>query len=827
MPAPLTSSSLRSASPKAVHKSRSRMPRSRLTRRRGRARDGIESDDEIERVLSTDSDSDSDVSLSPDSATDSDQESASEVGILDKQANVHTPNTSHSSGAPEKGAALSGKADGTLFPTSGDWSEMVADEGLNGSADPPIIEFSDFKEANVHLTKTPLRKEKKINKKRIQPPLPTPAPKSKTPVSESAASDAVEKVDDPPQEAKDPSYHQPSHLRRPFGQSARQAYQQRLESDPSFVPKVGGFWGHDDRLMDKELRSLSGWWRGKWQGRARGRGGFPIGNGRPVLNQGEALKEENVNLPPIERTWTHDGFEEMRRKEDQRTELRAQPPVIGPPLRGAPRGRGNLIAGRAGRGGLPRGGFVNSESRAAAAAKAGRVWYAMKPELMWTKQSENFLFFESSKHRTGTAYRIQLPGSRPAVIKAPPVPAVVPNHVTVTTASMAGSDVGDPVFVVNIPNRKEEITVEETPLDDVFKVRPRLVNIEPIPLPAPSNTKSTKSASPADQPAHRSEPSTSATNRETAIRTQLEQLSLEPASTDPTQWAQTEKAVLRKPTGGDPTGEATEASSFESAPRRPSLPPIQTVYSPPPSPAYPSTYGYPTLPPGIALNLHGVPYEVATGRPVYIPPPVYNSRPIVHSHMPQQSVSYMSTPHMHPSPAVASDFTHQPPSHPHTPSGRGNSFLDPATGAPMFSFPRTSRVEIRPPGDDNSKSLQDGSIKSSSVTSPLAHTSSHPPAPPVPYSNPPSHPRIEYGYHSYGSSSDTGTLPSYASLSEVNASPNATSNPASQQPIMQYPAYQQYYYPEVPYGYAPYVDVSQTGQYEMYAPMEVHGTTYY
>lgn len=811
-----------------MHKSRSRVPRSRVTRRRGHARDGIESDDEIERVLSTDSDSDSDVSLSPDSATDSDQESGSEDGILDKPANVHTPNTSHSSGAPEKGAALSGKAEGTLFPASGDWSEMVTDEGLNGSADLPIIEFSDFKGANVHLTKTPLRKEKKTNKKRAQQPLPTPAPKSKTPVPESAASDAVEKADEQPQEANDSSDRQPSHLRRPFGQSARQAYQQRLESDPSFVPKVGGFWGHDDRLMDKELRSLSGWWRGKWQGRARGRGGFPIGNGRQGLHQSEVLREENPNLPPIERTWTHDGFEEMRRKEDQRTEHRAQSPAVGSPLRGAPRGRGNLIAGRAARGGLPRGGFVNSESRAAAAAKAGRVWYAMKPELMWTKQSENFLFFESSKHRTGAAYRIQIPGSRPAVIKAPPVPAVAPNHVTTTTASMAGSDVGDAVFVVNIPNRKEETTVKETPLDDVFKVRPRLVNVEPIPLPAPSNTKSSKPSSPPDKPTDHSELSPPATNRDTAIITQLEQLSIEPASTDPTQWAQTEKAVLRKPADGDPTGEATEASSFENAPQRPSLPPIQTVYSPPPaqpSPAYPAAYGYPTLPPGIALNLHGVPYEVATGRPVYIPPPVYNSRPIVHSHVPQRSVSYMSTPQMHPSPAVTSDFAHQPPSHPHTPSAPGNGFIDPASGVPMFSFPRTSHVEIRAPGNDKSKSLQDGSIKPSSVASPITHTSTHQHAPSASYSNPPSHPGVEYGYHSYGSSSDTGA--SYASLPEANGSPDATSNAPSQQPMMQYPAYQQYYYPEVPYGYAPYMDVSQTGQYEMYVPMEVHGTTYY
>src|SRR5260370_33404398 len=64
------------------------------------------------------------------------------------------------------------------------------------------------------------------------------------------------------------------------GRTARQAYQERLESDPSYVPTVGEFWGHDDRLLDKDLRSLSGWWRGRWQGGVRGRGFGIRGRGR-------------------------------------------------------------------------------------------------------------------------------------------------------------------------------------------------------------------------------------------------------------------------------------------------------------------------------------------------------------------------------------------------------------------------------------------------------------------------------------------------------------------------------------------------------------------
>ncbi|PWN50843.1 hypothetical protein IE53DRAFT_76748 [Violaceomyces palustris] len=47
------------------------------------------------------------------------------------------------------------------------------------------------------------------------------------------------------------------------------AYREKLENDPSFTPRVGQFWGHDERLVDRDLRSLSGWWRGRG-GAARG-----------------------------------------------------------------------------------------------------------------------------------------------------------------------------------------------------------------------------------------------------------------------------------------------------------------------------------------------------------------------------------------------------------------------------------------------------------------------------------------------------------------------------------------------------------------------------
>ncbi|KDN52216.1 hypothetical protein K437DRAFT_254396 [Tilletiaria anomala UBC 951] len=47
------------------------------------------------------------------------------------------------------------------------------------------------------------------------------------------------------------------------GGRAAEQYREKLSSDPTFTPRVGQFWGHDERLMDGSMRKLSGWWRGR------------------------------------------------------------------------------------------------------------------------------------------------------------------------------------------------------------------------------------------------------------------------------------------------------------------------------------------------------------------------------------------------------------------------------------------------------------------------------------------------------------------------------------------------------------------------------------
>ena len=114
-------------------------------------------------------------------------------------------------------------------------------------------------------------------------------------------------------------------------------------------------------------------------------------------------------------------------------------------------------------------------------------------------------------------------------------------------------------------------------------------------------------------------------------------------------------------------------------------PPRQTVFTLPPvaypSPAYGAAYSYgPSLPPGVALNAHGKPYELATGRSVYIPStPI----PFIPWHMHHSSIS--------------PDFMSQGSSH----TRPMNGFVDPTTETPLFSLPRQTQISIRAPADES------------------------------------------------------------------------------------------------------------------------------
>ena len=807
MPAAVISqSSTRTVPQVATHKPRAATAppkKRRVVRRRGRARDELDSDEEIEREAATDSDSDDNDLSSLDSATDdSDTEPASEDVTSHDRAHLPTPRNSKSPESVIEGETTKVNGVTSFFAPTGDWSEMVADEKDNGPADLPVIEFTDFN--GRPPSRNIARKSKKATKSK---------PLSRSRVTTQAPDDTVPFVQEAGSEANNP----PSQLSK--GQSVRQAYQHKLETDPSFVPTIGNFWGHDDRLIDTELRSLSGWWRGRGRGRGRGfslrgRGGF---QGSHPRGAEDAISPQEFDLPPIERAWTHDGFEDMKRKEEQRrAEQLAARNDVSTPKHGSNSPRGGFIPGR-GRGRSMGGGFVSQIKPRTLSpfTRSTRVRFVMKPELMWTKQHEAFLYFDSTlkpKPGHGAGYRVKLPGEQTHVVRAGPTSRAPQT----STPKFEGSDAGEKYFVVRLPQRagKERLVlvdeqVAATPLKEVISVELQSVVAKPSALleqkERPIAVDILAQSLPVSEAPVKPLPQTS-------VRSQLERLTVDPQPSDPERLAKTEQAVLRSSTTDAPPH--TRVVEDSSSSERPILPPLQTTFTPPPpppqpilqpSPGYGSPYGYHhALPAGVAMNHHGMPYEVATGRPVYFPSPMYNPRPHISNHY---NGGVFVPGHMHHSSAVSPDFLAQPS---HTPPVNG--FIDPATGTPIFSFPRqTSRIEIRAPTEDSGRSG-----KSTPRTSSGLRTT-------APTFQPSRSTSADNGF--YQPAASEAPISSYEN---TNGQPMEEASQVGMAGMMAYPAYQQpYYYPE-PYGYPQYMDMSQAGQYDMYNMDQTpQGTVYY
>ena len=795
MPAPVTLSPTAPASSK-VNGSKTKPPppnkRTRVARRRGRARGGIDSDDEIEREAGTDSESDDDDQSSIDSESDSDTEPASEDVLPNGHARVLTPSLEKGSGDVVRVSSAQPKSE-VAAPTAffggaiGDWSDMVTDENANGPADLPVIDFAELDKQNQ------ARKGQKGTKK---PPL---ARRSSTPV----LVHSTNALNGPPDDLKEPvasTSRQPStpFPRRARGQTIRQAYQQRLDKDPSYVPTVGEFWGHDDRLLDKDLRSLSGWWRGRWQGRGRGRGGFDGGfrgrsrggffGPRPP-NYELATVEAEETKPPIERAWGHDGFEEMNKREEVRR--------TGPqPMRGTATGLRGIIPS-AKRGVATRGGFTSSPTPSnhslSPSAMPGRTWFVMKPERVWTKQHDGFLYFDPvlrPRPGQGQGIQVKFPGKQAQFVRAPPAPLrplTTSAPGTSTRSVTVDSEDGEKIFVVSLPKRSDkesELVQEPAPAMESF------TTIEEPPVENPSTVRQRPVTRPSipDHPTEPTVPVLPPTPREqapTINQTQPDPPVQPNIVPDDQGWIQLEPSALL----------SSESRVDENRSPPPVLPPIQTSFTPPvpqTSPPYGSPYGYqPGLPHGVGMNQQGVPYELSTGRAVYFQPPqhVYNPRPIMHTHVPSPFVPG----HMcHQSTVASPDFL-VPPSH--TPPVNG--FIDPSTGTPIFSMPRqSSRVEIRAPSDP-----ADGKYSQKAVRRPS-------------------------GLRTAAAAFEPQLLaePDQAYFPHMSEQPNGHYNGgmenAQQQrvdsAVLSYSPYQQYYYPQEHYGYPPYQDMPQMPQYDMY-----------
>ncbi|KAL0950244.1 hypothetical protein HGRIS_010228 [Hohenbuehelia grisea] len=704
MPAPITTISPSTARPASKARGRAPPKKTRLTRRRGRGKGEFDSDEEIERAVGTDSESDDDLSsLDSDSATDSDTEPASEDVISNGRARVLTPNTNQS--APEDAALLKDvvtetiDASAAFFGHSTNWSEMVADENVHGPSDLPVIDFADFGGERAHVNGTRPSKPPKQTK----PPSPVASPASVV----SSLPEANEEAETSP--VASTSHQPPRSLspKRGAGQTARQAYQKRLENDPSFVPKVGEFWGHDDRLLEKDLRSLSGWWRGRWQGRGRGRGGFSmrgrggyLGPARPQApgqDDGDNVEaQDKPDVAPIERAWTHDGFEEMKRKE----EIRQQQKMRGGfgNLRG---GRGGPVAGR-GRGGgvISQPPKPRSHNPSPFHPPADKPWFVMKPERVWTKQYDGFLYLDPAmkpRPGQGPAFNVKLPGSDGTVIRASlsKITRSVPSAKIVSLAPEF-----EPVVSLPQPGLSRSIARKEqmAPLASVTASVPAPQSSVQLTAHVGEQSSSEVAPEATSQPSSLVAPS--ASDPPVALESQTEELSTKPSSpvtTESSGWIQPDEVF--------PPERLAESDQHTA------LPPLLTTFTPPigSPPPFGSPYAVytpapgPTLPPGIALNQHGMPYELATGRPVYLPAPA--PLPVVYDHRGGSMIPAshhgmgLFVPGHTPHASMGSPdlLATAPPLAPTPPIGLG-SFVDPSTGAPLFSFPRQStRVEIRTP----------------------------------------------------------------------------------------------------------------------------------
>jgi hypothetical protein len=680
----------------STHRSSPR--KARIARGRRRA-NGFHSDDEIEREARSDSDSDEDDQSSVDSDTDSETEPVSEDVPHDGHPTLLSPSTTP--------PAIDGSKDGDdhapLLTAAVTWSDVVADEMANGTSELPVIDFADL-DASVINAKTP---SAPVYRRAPKPKRPAPHRHSSEPVVALASSGPSPEPPIPPTSPEEPpeeptSHPEPKPASPPAphrrGRTVRQAYQERLENDPSYVPTVGEFWGHDDRLLDKDLRGLSGWWRKRWQGAPRGRGfgfrGRGQGRDRGDTNASndshpndEVPPSPLADVPPVDRQWKHDGFEELKRRDEQRLQRQDRSQGSNGNNRGS---RGGFSARGRGRGRgqfLPRPGTTRSTD--SPDSMTHRPWQ----ERPWTKHHELFLYLDPSprpRPGQGPAYRVKLSGTE--VIVQTSVQPSQPR--ALTPPRDVGNEDGEPlVFTVSLPRgeRRPEAT-KSTPTPTAVIAPPSPIPTSPpepvtdevstVSVPPPISpaiaTSTTRPASPPvlrivteEQAEATSEPADDPFKlRNPPPPTIIPLATPSPAQINPT----TGTSSADSPSGPVPMSQSTSVPEGGLLWRSPPPHLQSTLMQPVPvsAPSYTSTYSFapvsaPTLPPGVALDAHGMPYELSTGRPLYLAAP-----PQVHT-----PVYMMPYPHMQ------SHVQH-----------RAHASPDPS----LFAPPRQgSRIEIRRP----------------------------------------------------------------------------------------------------------------------------------
>ncbi|KAG8827057.1 hypothetical protein FRC19_005761 [Serendipita sp. 401] len=633
----------------------------------------------------------------------------------------------------------------------------------------------------------------------------------------------VEEVGNDPEDSKYVSKGtqrgRPQSFKRPIGMSARQVYLKRLENDPAYIPRVGEFWGHDERLLDKDLRSLSGWWRGKWTGRGgfssrggnRGRIAAHTRNSVHGPSEEEAAISSQNRSDPVEQTWKHDGFEEMTKDEETLNRTKRLP-------EGRERS-GSWVANRGnGRGGIANA-VQNRNGRSQSFASPQDKLHPLRPfghgraqsmswnryEYAWTKHSVAFLFQDAlTKARNGDdmPIRVRMPGQNRYNIVRVPHPQREDGR---TTDSNAKASLNRTI-VVRLP---KSATRSPDPRNERTVVSP------PIPEEAQAVALTISHDA--------SLPTAEAVTSSVALSTPVTETD---SATKP---PETPMAEVQQ---ADQTIQISDKPSIPDRGVPPSVQLITNLSNVAPSPAYSSPtyapgYQYPLPRPAPSFSANGaapgdapvwfdprMPYGYPTPPPLpghmYTPPPPapvhhvhHHSHSMSHPHnyphipqmapyYPQNSLAIPEYQQMQPvsslaPPQLPMDHHHHPPTFTYSADG---AMIDPQTGVPIFSPAKPStKVAIRKPDVLSGEAPESNSVQESNINGGTNGTLAIP---------------ATDGRKEIRNQVATHYIPPQLEFAPTGFSPNEVSNPPHPAFWNAYPPQGGYYYPPQGYGIPPH-----------------------
>ncbi|KZT62780.1 hypothetical protein CALCODRAFT_489272 [Calocera cornea HHB12733] len=769
-----------SAGPAAQPSKKARKTKHARRRRRGEEE---ESDEEIVREDGSGSDSGRELVMSE---TESDVEDVDEPSVLAVNGDMVATGAAPRTATP------------SFIPQATNWSDMVTSElDGGGEASLPVIDFAEMASAG----------EAGVNA-----PVDAPVLNGIEPAEAAATASTSEE--------KQPTRG---------GQSARQVYLDRLSNDPQFIPRVGAFWGHDDRLLDKGLRSMSPWWRdrqmafrgrggvgrgapeGGFRGRGRGRGGAAGGSygGRgetdapsapiqPVDSKPEPEAGPSAPEPapvaattpppppsvhPADLQWGHDGFEEMRRVDAERG-ARGRG-------RGGLRGRGAMRGASPARGGPP----VNGAPHAVPTkANAGPPAKKTRPEKPWTKDFAAHLYSDPAlqpKENEGAGIRLKFPGSPDdgVVVRLPAAASKAER--TSSPASVASSKKGPKVKLPG--GAKPQVSSEAASIVDGGDFAQ---TVGGVPLTSPPSAELVMETTTVTVAV----PTTSATaapaievpvvDHVAKLEKQFEQLAVQQHQTTMSQSRQEAATTVNGLHAAAP--DPNSVDSLPGTARSDVAPPPHVQV---PHQAYPQ-YGYSMgLPPGIAMDENGVCFEVATGRVVILqqpaPAPMYHPRPGPANFVPPHLRGMQNPSPDTYAPSPFSDSAQATPP-------EGYPYPDPSSGAYFAQRRPSGAVSIRSPTEPSAGGKP--GVASSLLRAAVHAAPFQPTRPLVTPQSAPYMPRPGYFTGHYDVSPVRVNGPS--SLPDDPAI--VAQDPALAQYTQYYSAEQMYGFPQGEYAYTPY-----------------------